>query len=242
MLTASFSEQTAALGLDLTSAQLASFGLYRDLILEAAERFNLTAVRDSVEIERRHFLESLALGVELVRRGALPADHVARVIDVGTGAGLPGVALKLAWPKVEIALLDSNQKRCRFLRYLIERLALAGVRVLEGRAETIARDTAERETYDLAVARALAPLPILLEYCLPFVAPGGWLAAPKGIAAPRELGEAARALDELGGVVQEAAPFLPPGGPPGTLILVRKMRQTPERYPRRPGVAAKRPL
>ena len=116
------------------------------------------------------------------------------------------------------------------------------MRVLEGRAETIAREAAERETYDLAVARALAPLPVLLEYCLPFVALGGWLAAPKGIAAPRELERGGSSAHELGGAVHEAAPFLPPGGPAGTLVLVRKVRHTPERYPRRPGAAAKRPL
>jgi 16S rRNA (guanine527-N7)-methyltransferase len=230
------------IGVVLDEGQLADFAAYRDLVLAAAERFNLTAVRDPGEVERRHFLEALALGATLVRLGVLAPAARPRVIDVGSGAGLPGLPVKIAWPEVEMALLESNEKRCRFLRETIARLGLAGAKVLEGRAETWARHRDHRERYDLALARAVAPLPVLLEYALPFLRVGGWLAAPKGSAAPRELAASGRALAELGGGPPEALPFEPPGGRPQTLVLVQKVSPTPERYPRRQGVPSRRPI
>jgi 16S rRNA (guanine527-N7)-methyltransferase len=230
------------IGVVLDEGQLAAFDAYRDLILVAAERFNLTAVREPGEVERRHFLEALALGAALVRLGVMVPEGRPRVIDIGSGAGLPGLPIKIAWPAIEMALLESNEKRCRFLRETIAGLGLSGAAVLEGRAETWARDPGHRGRYDLALARAVAPLPVLLEYALPFLRVGGWLAAPKGSAAPRELAASGRALAELGGGPPEAVPFLPPGGRPQTLVLVRKVGQTPDRYPRRQGVPSKRPI
>jgi 16S rRNA (guanine527-N7)-methyltransferase len=237
-----FAQQARALGIELTPNQVGAFAVYRDLILDAAERFNLTAVRDPLQVERRHFLESLALGIELVRLGAMPRGGAVGAIDVGSGAGIPGIPLKIAWPALDLALLESNEKRCQFLRTVVQELDLEGVRVLEGRAETFGRARDEREHYDLALARAVAPLAVLLEYCLPFLRVGGWLAAPKGSAAPREIIEARRALAELGGEIVKAPPFEPPGGPAQTLVVVRKVRQTPDRYPRREGTPARRPL
>jgi 16S rRNA (guanine527-N7)-methyltransferase len=237
-----FGSDVAGLGLTLDEGQLAAFGLYRDLILEAAARFNLTAVREAREIERRHFLEALCLGQELARLDVIAPMRGCRVIDIGSGAGLPGIPLKIAWPRLEMSLLESNEKRCRFLREAIQRLGLDGVAVLEGRAEVWGRDAGHRDRYDLAVARAVAPLPVLLEYALPFVREGGRLAAQKGSAAPREIAAAGAALTELRGEVEYSGAFEPPGGPRQTLLLVRKLGTTPQRYPRRPGIPAKRPI
>ncbi len=233
-----FLEQARALGFDLTQAQARAFERYRDAVIGAAARFNLTAVRDPEGIERRHFLESLALGRRLVDAGALPPDGDCQALDLGTGAGFPGLPLKIAWPRLRLSLLDSNEKRCEFLRGLVAELRLSDVEVLVGRAETWGRDQAHREAYDLVLARAVAPLMVLVEYALPFLSVGGWLAASKGTAGSRELDEAALAITELGGGEVTTLPMTPPL----TLVLVRKTGPTPERYPRRVGVPAKRPL
>lgn len=238
----SFEQIARSLGFDLNEAQLHAFAQYRDRMLETATRFNLTGVRDPEEIERRHFLESLALGQELLRLGAIQSLGSFRAIDIGTGAGIPGIPLKIVQPAMRLSLLESNQKRCRFLRDVVACLALQETEVLEGRAETWAREEAHREGYDLALARAVAPLPVLLEYALPFLRVGGWLAAPKGSAAPREVRDSGLALRELGGEISYSGSFRPPFGPAQTLILVRKVHPTPGRYPRRAGIPSKRPL
>jgi 16S rRNA (guanine527-N7)-methyltransferase len=133
-------------------------------------------------------------------------------------------------------------KKCRFLDMVCEALSLKDIEVVEARAEDFGRNAAVRETFDLAVARAVAPLPVLLEYALPALRPGGVLAAAKGSAAARELESAKGALEVLGGRLREAAPFHPPHGPAQTVILVEKVAPTPQRYPRRAGIPAKRPL
>jgi len=242
MVVDAFRSDIESLGLALDERQLEAFGLYRDLILEAAARFNLTAVREAREIERRHFLEALWLGQELARLGVIATTRDCRVIDIGSGAGLPGIPLRIAWPHLQLSLLESNEKRCRFLREAIRRLGLDRVEVLEGRAEVWARESGHRDRYDLAIARAVAPLPVLLEYSLPFVREGGLLAAQKGSAAPREIAASGAALRELRGEIEYAGAFEPPGGARQTLLLVRKLGPTPERYPRRPGIPAKRPI
>jgi 16S rRNA (guanine527-N7)-methyltransferase len=163
------------------------------------------------------------------------------VIDVGSGGGFPGLPMKIARPELEVTLLEATAKKARFLEEMVAELALEGARVVHGRAEEVAHDPAHREGYRLAVARAVAPLRVLAEYALPFVAVGGVLAAPKGSAAPREIREAGAAIDTLGGEIETVQPLDVPG-PPQTLIIVRKRRETPAKYPRRPGMPAKRPL
>ena len=239
----SFNEAIADLGLPLTDRQLDQLARFRDLLAVAANQFNLTSLRDPESIERRHITESLAFGVFLRDHGLLPgATASPRLLDVGAGAGLPGIPLDIAWPHLDLTLLESVGKKCRFLEQARDALGLAHVDVVEARAEDFGRDPARRARYDLAVARAVAPLPVLLEYALPALRIGGWLAAPKGSAARAELAAATNALATLGGRLHDAAPFQPPHGPPQTVILVEKVAPTPERFPRRPGIPSRRPL
>ncbi len=237
-----FSDEARSLGFDLDERQIRQFEAYRDLIVAAAQRFNLTAVRRPDDIERRHFLEALVLGRTLVERGLVAPESGSRALDIGSGAGLPGLPLKIAWPAMKLALLEAQGKRCEFLRQTVSALNLEEVEVLEGRAETWARHPDHRTSYDLVLARAVAPLSILLEYAMPFLVIGGHLAAPKGSAAARETAEASTALQELGAVLLDPATLAPPGGMKQTLVIVRKVGPTPERYPRRTGIARKRPL
>jgi 16S rRNA (guanine527-N7)-methyltransferase len=237
---ADFGARARSLGVALDEAQLQHFSLYRDSIVSSAREFNLTAVRDAAGVETRHLLESLAFGVLLSQRGLLEGSP--RVIDVGSGAGLPGLPLKLAWPQIELTLLEATAKKCRFLESVAAALGLERVRVVEARAEEAGHDPELRGRFDVAVARAVAPLPVLIEYCLPLLGIDGVMAASKGSAAAREIAAASTALRELGGVLIETVPFHPPDVAPQTLVFVRKAAPTPERYPRRTGIPSKRPL
>jgi 16S rRNA (guanine527-N7)-methyltransferase len=214
--------------------------MYRDLILQGSQRFNLTALRDAEKVDTRHFLESLALGQLLSDEDLLAGGS--RVLDIGSGAGLPGLPLKLLRPDLRVSLLEANGKRCAFLREVIAALALDGVVVLEGRAEDFGHDPSLREQFDLVVARAVAPLPVLLEYALPFLRLAGYLAATKGSAVDEELAAAGKALSTLGGALRRTLPLRVPGVMDQTLVVVEKEAATPERYPRRPGMPSKRPL
>lgn len=229
-----------ALGIDLPDGAAACLARYRDLLAAAARRSSITAVREPAAIERRHILESLLLGDVLRRSGLLRPG--ARVIDIGSGAGLPGLPIRTAWPDFHLALLEANARKCSFLRDVVRELSLSDIVVLQARAEELGRDAAHRETYDLALARAVAPLPVLLEYALPLLRTSGHLAAPKGSAAARELQAATRALEVLGGRLQQHLELRPPQGPPQTLIIIEKTAPTPARFPRRPGLPAKRPM
>ena len=196
--------------------------------------------RQSVDaIEGRHFAESFALLCALEERGLLRSP----ALDIGSGAGLPGLPVKIARPELRLTLLEPNEKKAAFLRRVIAELSLEGADVVAARAEEAGRAPEHRETYALVLARAVAPLPVLAELALPFLAVGGVLAAPKGSAALREIREAQAALTQLGGVVEETVRLEEPAeGRPPTLVIVRKTGETPERYPRRPGIPRKRPL
>jgi 16S rRNA (guanine527-N7)-methyltransferase len=223
----------------LSPAQHEAFDLYVRKLLDARRRTNLTSLRDRDAIERRLFLESIALLNALTDAGAVESP----VIDVGTGAGIPGLPLKIMRPDLEVVLLDATGKKVRFLEEVLRHLGLNGVRVLQGRAEELAHDLAHREAYALALARAVAPLRILVELALPFVRQGGYLAAAKGSGAAREVREAEKALAECGGAIDRLVSLDVPGpGPVPTLVLVRKIAPTPQRYPRRTGLPQKRPL
>jgi len=227
------------LRIHLSLVQSEAFETYYEELIAARRRVSLTSLRDRESIERRHFLESLALlrAVEDARALGSP------VIDIGSGAGFPGVPIKIARPELEMTLLEATEKKAAFLRGLIARLGLSGVRVVHGRAEDVAHEPGQRGAYALALARAVAPLPALVELALPFVRVGGYLVTPKGSAAAREAREAENALRVCGGaIVQMSKLDVPPLGPAPTMVLVHKVAETPERYPRRSGVPSKRPL
>ncbi|MBI2913704.1 MAG: 16S rRNA (guanine(527)-N(7))-methyltransferase RsmG [Chloroflexi bacterium] len=233
------SEGAKRLRFSLSAPQVAAFSTYyRELIAERP-RAGLTSLPGSEAIQRRHFLESLALLRALKDAGAFGPS----AIDIGSGAGFPGLPIKIVRPGLALTLVEATGKKAEFLERLVQRLGLAGVRVVHARAEELARDAEHRGVYHLALARAVAPLPVLVELALPFLRLGGYLAAPKGSAAPREVKEAAAALTACGGQIEVVQPLdLPGPGPIPTLVLVRKVAETPERYPRRPGIPAKRPL
>lgn len=236
------------LGLNLTEEAVAALEAYRDMLASASQHFNLTTVRDPEAIEVRHLIESLAFSRLLLQCGLLPGgiggtgSSPPDVIDIGSGAGLPGIPLQIAFPDARVTLLESLTKRCVFLQQVVDTLHLDNARVLDGRAEDFGRDPRYRESFDLVIARAVAPMPVLIEYALPFLRTGGSLAATKGSATVSELAESATALAELGGEHVSTLPFEPPGGMAQSVIIVRKVRSTPERYPRRAGIPTKRPI
>lgn len=227
-----------ARGLSLSEAQIEQFERYLALLTEWSERANLVGDVQPDVVERRHFAESLAVGAALRERQILRGHE--DVLDVGAGAGFPGVPIKIAWPGLRLTLIEATAKKAAFLSALTDELDLAGVTALTGRAETLAHDAGLRERFDLVLARAVAPLPVLLELTLPFVRIGGRVATPKGSRADEELGASGRALEVLGGEVHSVP--LDVAGPRQTLVVIVKRHSTPDAYPRRPGLPEKAPL
>lgn len=231
------------LGLRLDAGQLERFERYYHLLAEAGRRIDLTTALTYEQVQRRHFLESAALTVALREEGLLPAEGQHPLIDVGSGGGFPGVPMKILLPRLSLTLVEATAKKATFLRRLLKELDLGDVQVLPGRAETLAREAPHREAYQLAVSKAVAPLPTLLELTLPFLRVGGVLAAPKGSGVDEELARSGLALALLGGILEKVRPLaIPYARHPQTLVLVRKQSPTPPRYPRRPGIPKKRPL
>jgi len=235
-------EGAQALGLHLSSSQEAAFQLYYEELVAWNERFNLTAITDYEQVQIRHFLDSLScLQAEEARLALSQPD--ARAIDVGTGAGFPGIPLKLVCPGVRMTLLEATGKKVTFLQHIIERLELRRVVAIKARAEELAHDPAHRERYDLALIRAVASLPVAVEYALPFCRMGGWLIAQKGEAGAAEAWTASKAIDLLGGTLRRVEHLELPGLPEDrSLIVIEKVSPTPTLYPRRPGTPNKRPL
>ena len=230
-------ENLEAMGKSLTESQEKKFIRYYELLLEWNARMNLTAITDFDEVVCKHFLDSLLLFhmPEAMLSGT--------VIDIGTGAGFPGLPLAIMCPGLQITLLDSLQKRIGFLDACVQELGLSGVRTIHGRAEEAARQTDLREQFDMAVSRAVAALPVLCEYCLPFVKPGGQFAAYKSQKAEDEIREAARAIQILGGrEITHTGMQLPGTDAERTIILIRKEKPTPRAYPRKAGTPGKKPL
>jgi 16S rRNA (guanine527-N7)-methyltransferase len=235
------------LGLSLTPAQLQTFQRYADQLLEWNRRFNLTAVTDPEQVEVRHFLDSLSclLALRAVSSEAVPTwlSRSLLALDIGTGAGFPGLPLKIVWPNLRLALLESRRKKVRFLEHIVADLGLSTVFALHGRAETWAHEADHREAYDLVLVRAVAEMPVLLEYALPFCRRGGMVVAQKGEAATAEAIASQRALAILGGELRRIVPVEIPGlAETRHITVVEKTAQTPARYPRRPGMPRKRPL
>ncbi len=231
------------LALDLDADQRAAFVRYRALLEEWNERAGLTAIREPTEVARRLFGESLALLVALRAAGVLEAGRAARVADVGPGGGFPGLPMRIADPDLHVVLIEAQRRRCEFLETVASELALDSVEVVNARAEDAGRDDSLRRSFDLVVARAVAPLAVLVEYALPLLREGGVLATPKGSRASEELAAASAAIEQLGGIALEpVALSLPEGAPPQQVLLARRTGELDDRYPRRAGVPSRRPL
>ncbi|NKQ34897.1 MAG: 16S rRNA (guanine(527)-N(7))-methyltransferase RsmG [Chloroflexi bacterium] len=232
-----FTGWAADLGVSLAPEQLDQLGHYLALLLEWNERMNLTAVRDPLAIQIRHFLDSLSC---LQMMGDVNGRSL---IDIGTGAGFPGLPLKIACPDLQLTLVESVQKKARFLQVVVDDLALPDVKIVAERAELLGQHPAYREQYDWAAARAVAKMPVLAEYLLPLCRIGGHMLAQKGESAAIETAVAESAFYILGGTNQRLHMVqLPEVAEQHYLVVVDKMVATPSRYPRRIGVPAKRPL
>lgn len=229
--------QADRMGVCLTETMGHQFKQYQELLLDWNTRMNLTAITDPVAVQDKHFLDSLSC------IHALADAEGKRLIDIGTGAGFPGIPLKIALPGVEVTLLDSLKKRVGFLNAIIDELGLTGIRAVHGRAEECARLPAYREQYDYAFARAVARLNVLNEYCLPYVKVGGLFVSQKGTDYEQELAEARRGLQVLGGQVERVIPVeIPDTDYTRVLILIRKLQPTPQKYPRQFSKIEKAPL
>ncbi len=232
-------EGAADLGVHLSDAQLEQFRTYHTVLTDWNSRANLTAITRWDDVVTRHYLDSLtarlALSREMVEGG--------RFIDIGSGAGLPGVALKIAFSGLETTLVDATGKKAAFLEHLVRRLGLRGVDVLAGRAETLGHDTELRESFDFVVARAVSGMATLAELTLPFCRLGGRVIAYKTRSAEDEILEAENAIATMGGKLSQEIEATVPGlGNDRRLAVLEKLSHSPERYPRRPGVPNKRPL
>lgn len=230
-----FLTDAQTIGFDLTAPCRHRLGRYLHLLLETNKQFNLTAIREPDLAWRRHILESIAV---------VPAigDEARSLIDVGTGAGLPGLPIAILCPDLKVTLLEATGKKARFLGAVVGDLGLKNVKIITDRAETIAHQPEHREHYDLATARAVGPLNVLLELTLPFLLPGGRLLAMKGQAAESELRDAGDALMHLGAGEVQVFELLPGLDDEANLIEVVKESATPTQYPRRPGIPKQEPL
>ncbi len=228
------------LRLSLRPEHLRALRFYRQELIAWNERFNLTAITDDAGVQIRHFLDSFSCLLALD-----PGEWFAgkRIIDVGTGAGFPGLPLKILCPRIKLTLLEATGKKVSFLQHIVDSLELRDVVVIHGRAEDVGQDKAHREQYDWALARAVADLPILVEYLLPFVQLHGRALAQKGEGAPAEVHRSEWALTQVGGQIRRIVPVDLRGlTETRYLVLIDKVAPTPVKYPRRPGMPSKRPL
>lgn len=247
-------EGARKLGLNLTSDQVAMFQRYMNELMAWRSRANLTAVTDEEGIQTKHFLDSLsclvAVAVPRSHTPATPSPSEAcllkpdtSLIDVGSGAGFPGLPLKIVCPTIKLTLLEATGKKAEFIKHIVAVLDLRGVAVLKGRAEELGRDVHYREGYDWALARAVAEMPTLVEYLLPLVQIGGRALAQKGEDAPAEVRRAEAAIEHLGGRLNRLVPVELTGiAETRYLVIVDKVAATPDKYPRRPGMPAKHPI
>jgi 16S rRNA (guanine527-N7)-methyltransferase len=221
----------------LTGRQVMSLINYERELLEWNQKFNLTAIRDAEAIRTKHFLDSFSCVL------AWRANPPLRLVDVGTGAGFPGIPLKILYPGMKVTLIESVGKKAMFCQHIVRVLGLEGVDVIQARAEDVGQRDGHRENYDWAVARAVANLNVLSEFLLPLVKVGGMMLAQKGESGPAEAQSAEKAMKLLGGKLRQLLPVNLPGvADDRYLVLVDKVAATPPKYPRKPGVPVKQPL
>lgn len=226
-----------AIGVELNDTQISQFLKYYEILVEWNSFMNLTGITEYEEVIQKHFVDSLALGK------AINVNEAESLIDIGTGAGFPGIPLKIAYPHLQVTLLDSLQKRIRFLNEVINQLGLTGVETIHGRAEDFAKPSMKREAYDLCVSRAVANLASLSEYCLPYVKVGGYFIPYKSGKIEEEMEASKKAVFLLGGKLEEGVNFmLPESDISRSLIKIKKVSATPKKYPRKSGMATKEPI
>lgn len=235
--TTQFEKDLDALGVTLTKEQIDQFLKYYELLVEWNGFMNLTAITDYDEVMKKHFVDSLSL------IKTYDVSKKVKVIDVGTGAGFPGIALKIAYPNLQVTLLDSLNKRINFLNEVILQLGLTGVETVHGRAEDFAKPDKLRGKFDLCVSRAVANLSTLSEYCLPFVKVGGEFISYKSEKINEEMAVAQKAINILGGKFDRSEEFtLPDSDIYRNLVVIKKVKETPKKYPRKAGLPAKEPI
>ncbi|HTX79610.1 MAG TPA: 16S rRNA (guanine(527)-N(7))-methyltransferase RsmG [Longilinea sp.] len=233
-----FPQQVQALvGFNLSPRQVAAYECYETELMDWNARFNLTAIRDAQNIRIKHFLDSLTCLLAI--RPGTPQ----RLVDIGTGAGFPGIPLKIALPNLQLTLVESVGKKVDFCHHVVDKLGLENVEIVQARAEELGQQPAYRERFDWAVARAVANLQVLVEYLLPLVRVGGSMLAQKGQSGPAEAHAVEKAARLLGGQLRQVTQVNLPGvAEDRYLVVIDKVATTPPQYPRRTGVAAKKPL
>ena len=232
-----FDQELETLGIRLTDIQKRQFDRYYELLIEWNRVMNLTGITEYDEVNLKHFTDSLTI----VRVKEL--KNISTLIDVGTGAGFPGLPIKIAFPHIKVTLLDSLNKRIKFLDQIVEELGLDDVVTLHGRAEDYAKKDEYREKFDLCASRAVANLSTLSEYCLPFIKKGGCFVSYKSADSDEEIKMSGKALDILGGKIEKIDKFMLPGSDMGrALVMIEKVKNTPRKYPRKAGVPSKEPL
>ena len=232
-----FENKLNELGITLTDKQKKQFDKFYELLVEWNKVMNLTGITDYEEVNQKHFVDSLSI----VK--AIDMESVQSVIDVGTGAGFPGIPLKIAFPHLKVVLLDSLNKRINFLNEVIAQLGLTDIKTIHGRAEDYAKQAEYRENFDLCVSRAVANLSTLSEYCLPYVSMNGMFVPYKSGEIDEELENSKKAVKILGGKIENVVKFQLPGTDIGrSFVKVRKIANTNKKYPRKAGLPAKEPL
>ena len=222
----------------LTDVQLAQFEQYYNGLIEKNKVMNLTAITEREDVILKHFIDSLALA-----RYVKLWEKEYKIIDVGTGAGFPGIPLKIAFPNLQVTLFDSLNKRIKFLQEMIDTLKLKEITAVHGRAEEGARDKNMREKYDFAVSRAVANMAVLSEYCIPFVKVGGYFIPYKTGTVEEEITQGKKAIQILGGKIEKIEKLmLPDSDISRSFVFIKKEKQTPKAYPRKAGTASKQPL
>ena len=237
----SFEKGLEQLSITLSGEQKQQFLTYYEYLVEKNKVMNLTAITEYEEVITKHFLDSLAV----VKTSCFKPEKLAgkRLIDIGTGAGFPGIPLKIAFPKLEILLLDSLNKRINFLNEVTEMLGLTKINTVHGRAEDYAKQKGYRESFDFCVSRAVANLSTLSEYCIPFVKQGGCFVSYKSGSVDQELIQAEKAVKILGGQREEVVRFsLADTDMDRSFVVIRKAKPTPKKYPRKAGLPSKEPL
>lgn len=232
-----FDKKLAILGIQLTDRQKKQFDKFYELLVEWNKVMNLTGITEYEEVNEKHFVDSVAL----VK--AVSLNEKCNLIDVGTGAGFPGIPLKIVFPHLQVTLLDSLNKRIKFLNTVIEELGLEHIETIHGRAEDFAKKAEYREQYDICVSRAVANLSTLSEYCLPYVKVGGLFIPYKSGEIEEELSYSRKAISILGGKLNEVIKFELPGSEIGrSFIKIEKVNTTAKKYPRKSGLPSKEPL